>query len=102
MGMLVDLDIFESNVKTLATIAKQSNKTLRCATKSLRCPRLIEHAMRTAEGTFKGLMCFSVQEAAALVQYAQNQPRTPHNTSPFNLKTAFDDFLIAYPTVQRE
>ena len=49
--------------------------------------------MRTADG-------FSVQEAAALVQYAHDQPTTHSDT--FDVRTAFDDFLIAYPTVQRE
>ena len=53
--MFIDLDVFESNVKFMASVAKKHNKTLRMATKSIRCPYLIHHAMKVANGTFKGI-----------------------------------------------
>ena len=57
-AMFVDLDVFEKNVKTLASIAKKNNKTLRMATKSIRCPYLIHHAMKISNGTLKGSFIF--------------------------------------------
>eukprot|EP01084_Bolivina_argentea_P173980 301366_1 len=100
-AMFIDLDVFEQNVKTLSSIAQKYNKTLRIATKSIRCPYLIQHAMRISNGTFKGLMCFSVHEANALVEYAINESKKQDKNDTFNFQEEFNDFLIAYPTIQR-
>lgn len=56
----------------------------RIATKSIRVPELIKRALKLGGSQhFKGLMCFSVEEAFYLSE-----------------KFDLDDFLIAYPTVQ--
>jgi D-serine deaminase-like pyridoxal phosphate-dependent protein len=82
-AVIVDLDAFDRNVIKAAQMVRASGKKkLRLATKSIRVPELIERALRLSDGTFKGLMCFSAEEAQFL--------RT----------RGFDDFLIAYPTLQ--
>jgi D-serine deaminase-like pyridoxal phosphate-dependent protein len=75
---IVDLDAFDRNLKHLSEAA--AGKPIRLATKSVRVPELIRRAL--ALPAFRGLMCYSAEEAAFL--HAQG----------------FDDFLIAYPTVQ--
>eukprot|EP00485_Elphidium_margaritaceum_P012384 CAMPEP_0202686042 /NCGR_PEP_ID=MMETSP1385-20130828/1838_1 /ASSEMBLY_ACC=CAM_ASM_000861 /TAXON_ID=933848 /ORGANISM="Elphidium margaritaceum" /LENGTH=456 /DNA_ID=CAMNT_0049340541 /DNA_START=177 /DNA_END=1544 /DNA_ORIENTATION=+ len=99
-AMFIDLDVFERNVEILAGMAKKHDKTLRIATKSIRCPYLIEHAMRVSNGVFKGFECFSVHEANALVEYAErmNSVKDKHDT--FDYLGTFNDFLIAYPITQ--
>eukprot|EP01083_Nonionella_stella_P069039 183739_1 len=96
-AMFIDLDCFEQNIKTLSSIANKYNKTIRIATNSIRCPYLIHHAFKISNGTLKGFMCFNVQEADALVQYAKAQNHTDNG-----LNRSFNDFLIAYPTVQQK
>ena len=57
-SMFIDLDVFEQNVLKLANLANKYNKTLRMATKSIRCPHLITHAMKISNGTLKGIFIF--------------------------------------------
>jgi D-serine deaminase-like pyridoxal phosphate-dependent protein len=76
----VDLDAFDRNLDRHLAILRPRETPLRIATKSVRVPALIRRAM-LQEGT-RGLMCFDVDEAAALAQ------------------EGFDDLLIAYPTLQ--
>ncbi len=83
-AMIVDVDIFDENVKLLADIVRASGKTLRVATKSVRCPMLIKRIVEKGQGIMKGFMCFSVHEAALLTELG------------------LDDFFIAYPTLQRK
>ena len=80
--MFVDLDIFETNVKRIADIVRPSEKTLRMATKSIRCPQLIKWIRDTDRDIFKGFMCYSVEEAQLLAE------------------EGLDDFYIPYPTMQ--
>ena len=82
-AMFVDLDVFDQNIKHLVAIAKPSGKTIRIATKSVRCPELIQRILDKGEGVIKGLMCYSVKEANLLAT-----------------KYGLDDFYVAYPTVQ--
>ena len=89
-AMIIDIDIFRENVKILASHAKKYNKTLRMATKSIRVPYLIDYAL-TVSDVLKGFMCFSVFEASKLYEYGQ----TTKNKDKYN------DFLIAYPTIQK-
>ncbi|MGK5084482.1 alanine racemase [Bdellovibrionota bacterium FG-1] len=80
---LVDLDVFDRNIeKTVRMVQSQGNKTVRLATKSLRAPELISRALKKGGPVFRGVMCFSAQEALSLHQYG------------------LDDFLVAYPTLQ--
>lgn len=69
-------------------MATTSRKRLRVATKSLRVPALIDLA--TSLGPhLPSLMCYSVKEAAFLVEWSTSNHE----------KCKFNDFLIAYPTV---
>lgn len=77
----VDLDAFDANCKALASMVKDTHFTIRVATKSIRVPDLIRRALNYG-APFKGLMCFSAEE----VLFLSSQ--------------GFDDFLLAYPTLQ--
>lgn len=89
---VIDLDAFDANTATLAGYvgaghakgAAAPPMTIRIATKSLRVPELIRRALGEASGmgAFRGLMCYSGFEAEFLA------------------RQGFDDFLIAYPTLQ--
>lgn len=81
--MLVDLDVFDANVRRLGDIAQRRGKRLRTASKSVRVPDLLRRILDVGGSSFQGLMCFAVPEARLL-----------HSLG-------FDDFLVAYPTVQR-
>jgi len=75
----VDLDAFENNVQSI--IQRANGLPVRLASKSVRCPELLRHAMAMSE-QLQGLMCFHGLEACALA--AQG----------------FDDLLVAYPTTE--
>jgi D-serine deaminase-like pyridoxal phosphate-dependent protein len=74
----VDLDLFDQNIQQL--LQRAANKSIRIASKSLRCPALIQRVL-DASPQFKGLMCYTATEAVWLAQQG------------------FDDLLVAYPTV---
>jgi len=80
--MVVDLDILDANTQRLARIAQAHGKRLRVASKSVRVPELLQHILSVGGDHFRGLMCFSAQEAQLL------------------RAEGFDDLLIAYPSVQ--
>lgn len=80
---IVNLDAFDHNMDKLAELVKKNNKTMRIATKSIRVPDLILRALQKHPTTFKGVMCYTVEEAAFL-----------HTLG-------IDDMLVAYPTVQQ-
>lgn len=77
----VDLEKFDQNAKALAQVVRSSGLTVRIATKSIRVPDLIQRALNS-DPVFSGLMTFSAQETAFLASLG------------------FDDFLLAYPTLQ--
>lgn len=79
----VDLDAFDANCESLANMVKGTPFTIRIATKSIRVPDLIRRALNSG-APFKGLMCFAAEEA----QFLSSQ--------------GFDDFLVAYPTLQEK
>lgn len=83
--MIVDIDLFDENVKRFGKIALDNKKTIRLATKSLRVPALIQRVFRVGGPIYSGLLCFSVEECAFLAKNGLD----------------FDDFLVAYPTVQK-
>ncbi len=80
---LVDLDLFDENVRKIAQSVAGTSLTIRIATKSVRVPELIRRVLNSGE-PYKGLMCYSAREAL------------------FLSKEGFDDFLIAYPTLDAE
>lgn len=77
----VDLDAFDANCEALKEMVKGTPFTIRVATKSIRVPDLIRRALNHG-APFQGLMCFSAQEAL------------------FLSSQGFDDFLVAYPSLQ--
>jgi D-serine deaminase-like pyridoxal phosphate-dependent protein len=79
---LVDLDRFDANVAYVASTQQGSGKTIRVASKSIRCPALLQRVFATGGGAYKGILAFTVEEAVFLVD------------------NGFDDILIAYPTLQ--
>jgi D-serine deaminase-like pyridoxal phosphate-dependent protein len=80
--VIVDLDVFETNVRRLVGIAAAHGKLLRPASKSVRVPELLQLITRIGAPTVRGVMCYSVDEASLLAS------------------EGLDDFLVAYPTVQ--
>jgi len=82
---IVDAAAFDANVDQVAELVRRRGrgKTLRLATKSLRCPALIERALARGGDAFVGLMTYAAGETA---WWAARGAR---------------DLLLAYPTVQR-
>jgi D-serine deaminase-like pyridoxal phosphate-dependent protein len=79
---LVDLDALERNVDTLVAPVRRAGKTLRIASKSVRCAEILRRIAARGGGAIRGVMAFSPAEAGYLVD------------------EGFDDVLIAYPTAQ--
>ena len=80
-AVIVDMDLLDQNIARMVEIASSHGKTLRLATKSVRVPKLIHYILEKGGRFFRGLMCYSAQEALAL------------------MKEGLDDFLVAYPSV---
>lgn len=79
----VDLDCFDANVAYVADTQSKSGKTIRVASKSIRCLNLIRRVFDIGGSAFKGILAFTVEEAAFLAD------------------SGFDDIIVAYPTVQQ-
>lgn len=79
---LVDLDALERNVDTIVEPVRRAGKTLRVASKSIRCVDLLRRVMARGGDVMRGVMAFSPVEASFLVEQG------------------FRDILIAYPTSQ--
>lgn len=79
---LVDLTSFDDNLNKVISIAKQCNKNIRIATKSIRVPELILRVLKKGWPVL-GVMCYTVDEAAYLYDLGIN------------------DLLIAYPSMQK-
>jgi len=79
---LVDLDALDANVKTLTSLLTGTGKTLRIATKSLRCPELVRHIRTQAREAVRGLMTYTAAETAYWAEQGE------------------DDLLLAYPTAR--
>jgi len=78
----IDLDAVDENVDTLLAPVRRTGKTLRIATKSIRCIDLIRYIVKRGGSAVRGLMAYCPDEARFLV------------------KNGFPDVLIAYPTAQ--
>ncbi len=81
---LVDLGALEHNVDVLARAVRGSGKTLRLATKSLRCPGLVKRVRERAGGLVRGLMTYTAAETAFWAALGER------------------DLLFAYPTARAE
>ena len=77
----LDLDAVDRNVDLLVAPVRRANKTLRVASKSLRCLALLRHVIERGGDVMKGVMAFSAREAAWLVERGER------------------DVLLAYPTL---
>ncbi|HEY2512373.1 MAG TPA: alanine racemase [Polyangiaceae bacterium] len=79
---LVDVDALEANVERLVAPARAHGKRIRVASKSVRCPGLLERIAEASGGVVTGAMAYCATECATLAEHG------------------FDDIVIAYPTVQ--
>ena len=79
---LVDLGAFDANLDAMLKPVRAAGKTLRLATKSIRCPALLRLAIERGGPAVRGLLTFSAAETAALAGLG------------------FRDLLLAYPTAQ--
>jgi D-serine deaminase-like pyridoxal phosphate-dependent protein len=78
----VDLDAFDHNIDYVAVSQKETGKTVRVASKSIRCLALIRRVFEQGGAAYQGVLAFSVEEAAYLIDHG------------------IDDIIVAYPTVQ--
>jgi D-serine deaminase-like pyridoxal phosphate-dependent protein len=81
---LVDLDALEANVRALLRPLEGSGKTLRIATKSVRCPELVERVRELAGPLARGLMTYTATETAFWAERGER------------------DLLLAYPTARAD
>jgi D-serine deaminase-like pyridoxal phosphate-dependent protein len=79
---LVDLDAVDHNIEVLLADVRWHGKTLRLASKSIRCLWLLKYITERGQGAIRGILSYSVAEAAFLVEHG------------------FTDIIVAYPTVQ--
>jgi D-serine deaminase-like pyridoxal phosphate-dependent protein len=79
---LVDLDAFDANVRALSEPLRGTGKTLRVATKSVRCPDLVRRVLDRAGAVARGLMTYTAAETA------------------FWADTGERDLLLAYPVAR--
>lgn len=79
---LVDLDALETNVDRLLAPVRARGKTLRLATKSVRCPALLMAIAARGGPAVRGFMTYTATETAFLAEQG------------------LDDFVLAYPTLQ--
>ncbi len=79
----VDLDALEANVDALVTPAREAGKTVRLASKSLRCLDLLRRIADRGGPAVHGVMAYAATEAEWLVDQG------------------ITDVLLAYPTGQR-
>lgn len=78
----VDLDAVDRNVDAICAPVRAAGKTLRVATKSLRCVELLRHVVARGGAAIRGVMAYSPREAVRLVE------------------RGFDDVVVGYPTTQ--
>lgn len=81
---LLDLDALEHNVGQLVQPLAGTGKTLRVATKSVRCPDVVDRIRAVAGPVARGLMTYTASETAFWAERGER------------------DLLLAYPTVQRD
>jgi len=77
---LVDVDAVDANIPRLVEPIRAAGKAVRIATKSVRCPDLIDYLVAKTQAI--GLMTYTAQETAMLVERGHR------------------DLVLAYPTLQ--
>ena len=78
----VDLDKFDRNIAYVAGTQANTGKTIRVASKSIRCLDLLQRVFEKGRGVFQGILAFTMEEAAFLND------------------NGLDDIIVAYPSVQ--
>jgi len=78
----LDLDAFDENIRYVRDIIEGTGRTIRVGTKSIRSEPLTKKIFELGGPNFKGLLTFTAEETAWLAD------------------KGYDDFIIAYPTVQ--
>ena len=78
----IDLNKFDQNIDFVASTQKNTGKTVRVHSKSIRCAELTRRIFDKGGPTYKGIMNMTVEETAYLFD------------------KGFNDFIIAYPSVQ--
>ena len=79
---IVDMDAVDANIAALLAPLKTGKKTLRLATKSVRCPALFKYILDRGAPFVRGLMTYTATETAFLAAEGHR------------------DLLLAYPTAQ--
>ncbi len=79
----VDLEAFDRNVAYVAKTQEKTGKTIRVASKSIRCIELIRRVFEKGGSAYKGILAFTMEEAA------------------FLFDNGFDNIIVAYPTVRQ-
>jgi len=77
----VDLDAFDANVAYAADKARGTGKTIRLGSKSIRCEPLMRRILKYSD-IYRGFLTYTVEETKFLAD------------------KGYDDFIVAYPTVQ--
>lgn len=78
----VDLDKFDDNIAYVAATQKNTGKTIRIASKSIRCLDLIKRVLTKGKNAYQGILSFTMEEAGYLID------------------NGLDDIIVAYPSIQ--
>lgn len=78
-----NLDLLDKNIEDIAYRAAGKNKTIRIASKSVRCVFTLKRIL-AANPIYKGIMCFTGNEALFLIEQG------------------FDDLLLGYPIANKK
>jgi D-serine deaminase-like pyridoxal phosphate-dependent protein len=79
----VDLDKFDRNIAYVAGTQADTGKTIRVASKSIRCLELLKRVFKKGGDVFQGVLAFTMEEAAFLID------------------NGLDDIIVAYPSTQK-
>lgn len=78
----VDLNRFDENIEYVGATQKNSGKTIRIASKSIRSIPLIKRIFKKGGRVFQGILSYTMEEA------------------DFLISQGLDDIIVAYPSIQ--
>ncbi|RPJ15933.1 MAG: amino acid deaminase/aldolase [Desulfobacteraceae bacterium] len=78
----VDLDRFDENIAYVAATQEKTGKTIRVASKSIRCLKLIKRVLEKGKEAYRGILAFTMEEAGFLID------------------NGLEDIIVAYPSIQ--
>ncbi len=79
----VDLNRFDDNIAYVAATQKKTGKSIRIASKSIRCLDLIKRVFTKGKDAYQGILSFTMEEAGFLID------------------NGLDDIIVAYPSIQQ-